>query len=84
MARKTSQIKRQSQKLYTRHQDVEFATMEYAPDFTLSCPKCDKRAIDVSGRPELPIKLRYKCPNCGNIVVTPVLASRSKTKHRLS
>jgi predicted RNA-binding Zn-ribbon protein involved in translation (DUF1610 family) len=53
--------------------------MEYVPDFTLPCPKCNKRAIDVSGRPERTIKLRYKCPNCGNIVVTPIVAAKAKT-----
>jgi len=69
---RTSGIK-QMQKILSKTQDVEFGA-EFAPDFTISCPRCKKRTIDVSGRPKQMIKVRHKCPNCSNIVVTPILA----------
>ena len=77
MARKANQSKKQLQKMLNQPQDTEFGA-EYSPDFMLPCPKCEKRAIDVSGRPERTIRVRHKCPHCGNIVVTAILAARVK------
>ena len=76
MARKASQSKKQLQKMLNQPQDTEFGD-EHTPDFILPCPKCDKRAIDVLGRPERTIRVRHKCPHCGNLVVTAILATKS-------
>ena len=78
MARKLNQSKKQVKKMFNLSHDVEFG-VECAPAFMLLCPKCEKRTIDVSGRPERTIKVRYKCPHCSNIVVTPIFATRAKT-----
>jgi len=69
------QSKKQAQKIYSPPQGMVSAVMEKQPDYTVPCPKCEKRAIDVSELPERLIKLRYKCPHCRNIVVTPLKAA---------
>jgi len=81
MKRKSNQSKNQSnakiQKILNSPQDVEFG-IDDAPDFIIPCPKCEKRAIDVVGRPERTIKVRHKCPHCRNIVVTAILAANRR------
>jgi len=77
MARKARQSQKQLQKMLNRTQDTEFGA-DYSPDFMLSCPKCEKRAIDVLGRPERTIRVRHKCPHCRNIVITDIFAARAK------
>jgi len=47
---------------------------EESLDYTALCPVCEKRTIDISELPKHPIKLRYKCPHCRNIVTTPLVA----------
>ena len=67
-------VKKQPQRVYTPPQSVSLADMEEPPDYMITCPKCKRRAIDVSELPERLIKLRYKCPHCRSIVVTPLTA----------
>ena len=43
--------------------------------YMVPCPVCEKRTIDLSELPERPIRLRYKCPHCRNIVITPLTAA---------
>ena len=43
-------------------------------DYMISCPVCERRAIDFSELPERLINLRYKCPHCRNVVDTPLIA----------
>lgn len=76
MARKITQSKKQKRRILDMQQDVEFG-INCKPNFIVSCPKCDKRAIDVAGRPERTIKIRHKCPHCSNIIVTPILAANA-------
>ena len=74
MARKANNS--QKQKILSLQKDVEFGT-EYVPDFILPCPKCEKRVIDVSGRPERTILVRYKCPHCSSTVIAPIFATKN-------
>ena len=75
MVRKTT---KHIQKTYRPPQSAALTVMEETPDYTVPCPICEKRAIDVSELPERMIKLRYKCPHCRNIVVSPLTASGVK------
>lgn len=36
--------------------------------YKMICPKCGKRAFDVSDKPLKSIIVELKCPNCHNIV----------------
>ncbi|MDE5583311.1 MAG: hypothetical protein K2J08_06380 [Ruminococcus sp.] len=36
--------------------------------YQMKCPKCHKRAFDISAVPEIPILIELKCPNCKKIV----------------
>ena len=77
MARKVNRTKDKPQKKYRLPQyilpaNIEFGSMEDISGYTVPCPKCDKRTIDISDLPERLIKLRYKCPHCNNVVVTPI------------
>ena len=74
------QKEKQKQRIYSPPQDTALAVMEEQPDYTVACPICEKRAIDISQLPERPIKLRYKCPHCRNIVVTPLMAAKDYDK----
>ena len=35
---------------------------------SMSCPRCQKRAIDVTGNAGQPVSIQLKCPHCKNIV----------------
>lgn len=37
----------------------------------IQCPKCGKRAFDISALPQETIVVELKCPNCQNIVRVP-------------
>jgi ribosomal protein S27AE len=37
----------------------------------MKCPKCGKRAFDISKLPQEPVEVEIKCPRCGNIVAIP-------------
>ena len=39
--------------------------------YKMKCPKCGKRAFDISGLPTVPLIVELKCPNCHNIVKIP-------------
>ena len=77
MARKVNQVKSRPQKRYSLPcgYDFEFGVMDDVLDFMVTCPKCNKRTMDVSSLPERPIRLKHKCPHCNNIVVTPLVAT---------
>ena len=62
----------QKQKIYSPPKGAAHMVREETLGYMVPCPICEKRAIDVSDLPERMIKLRYKCPHCRNIVVTPL------------
>ncbi len=35
---------------------------------SMSCPRCQKRAFDVTGNAGQPVSIQLKCPHCKNIV----------------
>lgn len=37
----------------------------------MKCPRCQKRAFDISALPKEEIKIELKCPHCHNFVVVP-------------
>jgi transcription elongation factor Elf1 len=37
----------------------------------MKCPKCDRRAFDISRLPKEDVEVELKCPHCGNIVKVP-------------
>ena len=61
-------------RIYKPPQLAALMVMENQPDYVVPCPVCEKRALDVSELPERLIKLRFKCPHCRNIVVTPLMS----------
>lgn len=67
--------KKAPQIIYSPPQGVVSAFTNETLDYTIPCPICDKRTIDVSELPDRLIKLRYKCPHCRNIVTTPLVAA---------
>ena len=43
-------------------------------DYSVLCPVCGKRTMDVSILPERLVVLQYKCPHCRNLVQTPLIS----------
>ena len=39
--------------------------------YKMKCPKCEKRAFDISAISNVPVIVELKCPNCRNIVKIP-------------
>ena len=39
---------------------------------TIKCPKCGRRAFDVSKWPRGDFEIQMKCPHCHNVVSVPV------------
>ena len=35
---------------------------------SMRCPRCQKRAFDVTGNAGQPVSIQLKCPHCKNIV----------------
>ena len=81
MAKKTKQHK---QKVYKPPPALVWAVMEDTFDYIVPCPVCEKRSIDVSALPEHLIRLRYKCPHCNNLVVTPLVQEPDFSSLQLS
>ncbi len=49
----------------------------------MKCPRCGKRAFDISGLPSEQIEIELKCPNCHKIVSIPCIAgARLKTQQK--
>ena len=69
--------KKKKQIIYKPPQDEVYSVMEDFLEYKVSCPLCEKRAIDVSDLPERLIRLQYKCPHCHNIVQTPLIAQEN-------
>ena len=70
--------KKQPYLIYLPPQGVLLADMEKQLEslhYMIPCPKCEKRALDASLLPTCQIILRYKCPHCHNIVITPLVAA---------
>ena len=42
--------------------------------YSVQCPKCNGRAMDISDLPERPITWSGKCPICHNFVDIPLVA----------
>jgi len=82
MSKKT--VKKRKQIVYKPPPALIWAVMEDAFDYIVSCPKCDKRTIDISALPESLIRLRYKCPHCNNLVVTPLIQEPDVSSLQLS
>lgn len=40
--------------------------------FLAICPVCERRVFDVSDLSDNPVRLRFKCPHCRNIVIIPI------------
>ena len=82
MAMKT--VKKHKQIVYKPPPALVWAVNEDTFDYIVPCPICDKRSIDVSDLPENLIRLRYKCPHCNNLVVTPLVQEPDVSSMQLS
>ena len=71
---KRTAIVKQMQMVYRPPQFDGTAVKEGPLDYMVPCPICDRRAIDFSELSENLILLRYKCPHCRKLVVTPLTA----------
>ena len=67
--------KKQEQGTYMAQQSPAFYVMEEVADYSVPCPKCEKRALDISEQSEQLLLLRHKCPHCRKLVVTPLMAA---------
>ena len=43
--------------------------------YTISCPVCDKRVLDMSAIPDAHVIIRLKCPHCRKVVKIPFAAA---------
>ena len=66
--------KKHTQIVYKPPPGVNCAVRDDPLDYTVPCPICEKRSLDVSVIPKQLIEIRYKCPHCRNIVQTPLVA----------
>ena len=71
---------KKTQKIYKPPSNMAFMVMEDQADYSVPCPKCGKRAIDVSEQQEQILLLRHKCPHCRRLVVTPLVTEKHSTK----
>lgn len=44
---------------------------------SMSCPRCNKRAFDVTGSAGKPVAIQLKCPHCKNIVTVELPQDRA-------
>lgn len=50
-----------------------------ATALTMKCPRCEKRAFDVSNRASNPLAIQLKCPHCKNIVTINLPTTQDRT-----
>ena len=82
MSKKTT--KKHKQIVYKPPPELAWTVNEDMFDYIVPCPVCEKRSIDVSALPEILIRLRYKCPHCNNLVVTPLVQEHDVSSLQLS
>ena len=49
----------------------------------MKCPRCGKRAFDISVLPKIPVIIELKCPNCHRVVEVDLSLRRGNVKYRL-
>jgi hypothetical protein len=73
-------VNKHTKMIYAPARDETPSVINEQPKYIILCPICKKRVIDVSELPERLIKLRYKCPHCRNIVITPLVSLNERVR----